>query len=74
MGFADDNLVQHQIRSPIRRLATGQSFATLQHHMAAVTTVAFSPDGSRMLTASWDDTARVFRVGTLSEIAQLLAQ
>ena len=34
----------------------------------------FSPDGQRILTASADKTARVFRVVTISEIAELLAK
>jgi len=34
----------------------------------------FSPDGQRIVTASNDRTARVFRVVTLSEVAELLAR
>jgi WD40 repeat protein len=35
---------------------------------------AFSRDGQRIVTASGDSTARVYRVVTLSEIAELLAK
>jgi hypothetical protein len=34
----------------------------------------FSPDGQRIVTASCDKTARVFRLVTLSEIAELLTK
>lgn len=54
--------------------ASGQHLATLQGHTGSVESAAFSPDGQRIVTASADHTARVFRVVTLSEIADLLAK
>jgi WD40 repeat protein len=34
----------------------------------------FSPDGQRIVTASWDHTARIYRVVTLSDLAELLGK
>jgi WD40 repeat protein len=34
--------------------------AQLQGHTNDVTSVVFSPDGSKILTASWDDTAKLW--------------
>jgi WD40 repeat protein len=35
---------------------------------------AFSPDGQRIVTASYDGTARVYRVFLLSDLIQLLGK
>lgn len=43
-------------------------------HTSRVVSAVFSPDGQRTVTTSDDETARVFRVVTLSEIVDLLAQ
>jgi WD40 repeat protein len=40
----------------------GKPLATLQGHTAAVISAVFSPDGQRILTASWDHTGRVYLV------------
>jgi WD40 repeat protein/serine/threonine protein kinase len=49
----------------LRRQATGGIF-TLYGHTARVNSVAFSPDGTRIVTGSWDHTAKVWdaRTGT----------
>jgi len=47
---------------------------TLQGHTEDVVSAVFSPDGQRIVTASGDKTARVFRVVTLSEVANLLVK
>ncbi|MDI1483038.1 CHAT domain-containing protein [Polyangium sp. y55x31] len=39
--------------------------AVLNGHEADVTTVAFSPDGHRLVTGSWDETARIWDLGRL---------
>jgi WD40 repeat protein len=52
--------------------ATGQLLAKLEGHTGRVNDAAFSPDGQRIVTASSDSTARVFRVSTLSDIAKVL--
>jgi WD40 repeat protein len=36
-----------------------------------VTSAAFSPDGSRIVTASWDETASIWDAATAQEIAVL---
>jgi WD40 repeat protein len=48
--------------------------ATLQGHTDVVKSAEFSPDGQRIVTASDDHTARVFRVLTLHDIDELLAK
>jgi WD40 repeat protein len=52
---------------------SGQLLATLQG-LEGFDSAVFSPDGQLILCASWDYTARVFRLVTLSEIADLLAK
>ena len=54
--------------------ANGQLVTTLQGHTGSVQSAVFSPDGQRIVTASQDDTARVIRMVTFSEIADLLAK
>jgi len=53
---------------------TGQLLAMLQGHTPTVLKAVFSPEGERIVTASEHNTAHVFRVVTLSEIAELLAK
>ena len=43
----------------------------LRGHDNEVTSAAFSPDGSRIVTASWDKTARIWDAGSAKEIAVL---
>jgi eukaryotic-like serine/threonine-protein kinase len=45
--------------------------ATLIGHQAAIRSVAWSPDGSRLATASWDGTARVWDAGAGHELLAL---
>jgi WD40 repeat protein len=45
--------------------------AILRGHDAAVTSAEFSPDGSRIVTASDDKTVRIWDVATAKEIAVL---
>ena len=39
---------------------TGQEIRIFKGHENSVATVAFSPDGARVLTGSWDGTARLW--------------
>src|SRR5262249_61460976 len=43
----------------------------LGRHEAPVVSAAFSPDGSRIVTASWDRTARIWDAASGKEIAVL---
>jgi len=52
-----------------RYRASGQLLATLQSHTRMVRSAEFSPDGQRIVTASNDDTARVWNASS----GQLLA-
>jgi WD40 repeat protein len=45
----------------------------LEGHSGKVWSAAFSPDGQRVVTASDDNTARVFKIVTAEDIARLLA-
>jgi WD40 repeat protein len=49
---------------------TGKKIAVLQHKNL-VTSAEFSDDGSRILTASWDKTARIWNAATGEEITTL---
>jgi WD40 repeat protein len=54
----------------VKRLCTGGLF-TLEGHTDAVTSVAFSPDGQRLATASRDKTAKVWDARTGQELRAL---
>ena len=43
----------------------------LSGHESEVTSAAFSPDGARIVTASWDETARIWDAATGKEITVL---
>jgi WD40 repeat protein len=51
--------------------ATGKEIAVLRGHDAAVRSAAFSPDGSRIVTASVDRTARIWDAATGKEMLVL---
>jgi WD40 repeat protein len=53
--------------------ASGKEMARLEGHSDSVESAAFSPDGQRVVTASDDKTARIFRIVTEEYIAGLLA-
>jgi len=44
---------------------------SLSGHERPVTSAAFSPDGTRIVTASWDNTARIWDAATAKEITVL---
>jgi WD40 repeat protein len=50
---------------------TGALIAELKGHAGSVNSAAFSPDGSRIVTASGDGTARVWMADTRALIAEL---
>lgn len=45
-------------------VSTGEKRATLAGHAEAIPKAAFSPDGNRVVTASWDMTAKVWDVAS----------
>ena len=49
-------------------VATGEEIRAFKGHEDAVWSVAFSPDGARVLTGSWDKTARLWDSSTGKEI------
>jgi uncharacterized caspase-like protein len=52
--------------------ATGRLVRTFQGHTGGVVSLAFSPDGLRILSASTDTTARVWDAVTGTELARLM--
>ena len=51
--------------------ATGQEMLTLKGHTVAVSSVAFSPDGKRIVTGSRDKTVKVWDAATGQEMLTL---
>ena len=51
--------------------ATGQEILSLKGHTAAVTSVAFSPDGKRIVSGSRDKTVKVWDAATGQELLSL---
>jgi len=47
---------------------SGQQIPELKGHTGYVYSASFSPDGKRIVTASWDNTARVWHVESLDEL------
>src|SRR6185369_1940267 len=52
-------------------LETGACRETLQGHTSGVQSVAITPDGKKILSASTDESVRVWEVGSGSEVAKL---
>ena len=52
---------------------TGQMIAKMEGHSLRVNSAFFSPDGQRLVTASNERIALIFRIMTADDIASLLA-
>jgi WD40 repeat protein len=52
-------------------VATAKQVAVLRGHKDGVFSAAFSPDGSRIVTASYDNTAKIWDVAAAKEIVAL---
>jgi len=50
---------------------THLALKTLRSHLEAVCSVAFSPDGQRIVTGSWDETAKVWEAASGRELLTL---
>jgi WD40 repeat protein/serine/threonine protein kinase len=53
------------------QLLTHLDLKTLRGHLDAVSSVAFSPDGQRIVTGSWDQTAKVWEAASGKELRTL---
>ena len=52
-------------------VSTGTRVAELKGHSAGIAAATFAPDGKRVLTGSWDRTARLWDAATGAELARL---
>jgi WD40 repeat protein len=50
---------------------TGEQLRELQGHTDNVTSVAFSPDGNRIVSGSWDKSVRVWDAKTGEQLREL---
>jgi hypothetical protein len=62
---------ENQGAARLRDAATGRVLHTLVGHHKPIDTLAFSPDGKRLATASWDKTVKIWNAQTGTELATL---
>lgn len=70
-GWPDVNEIMEVPRVLAAALLDRRETMVLRGHDDFVTSASFSPDGSRILTASWDGTARLWNTADGAEIAVL---
>ena len=71
LGFSADSqrlVVPKDNTARILETATAKEIAVIGTHGDRVNSASFSPDGRRILTASWDGTARIWDVETGQEV------
>jgi WD40 repeat protein len=61
----------YRAQAHIWDVATATEIAVLRGHTLRVVSAAFSPGGSRVVTASWEGTARIWNAATGEEFAVL---
>jgi WD40 repeat protein len=71
-----DGQVKHYTNRVVRlyETATGKPLTILRGHEDRVVAAAFSPDGKRLVTASWDHTARIWEIATGKPLVTLKKQ
>jgi WD40 repeat protein len=69
--LASAGLIDHQIKIKIWDTASGREYFLLKGHTGLVTSVAFSPDGKRLASASCDRTVRFWDLTAGQEIIPL---
>src|SRR5262249_49437346 len=68
---APDRPYLHEAEAALYRALFAHRQIRIFRHDAAVTHAAFNPKGDRIVTSSFDKTARIWDVGTGSEVAVL---
>ncbi len=71
LAVACENLENSQVTLVIWNLASMEIIKTILVHANSVQSIAFSPDGSRLLSGSYDKTARVWDINTGQELLRL---
>ncbi|MGD0516125.1 MAG: WD40 repeat domain-containing serine/threonine-protein kinase, partial [Thermoguttaceae bacterium] len=61
---AEEKAAAEKAKADAEKANFGKQIHTFRGHNAAVSSVAFSPDGKRVLTGSWDTTAILWDVST----------
>jgi WD40 repeat protein/serine/threonine protein kinase len=64
-------VISHDYYIKCWNTVTGQLESTLQDHTDCIRTLAFSPDGQRMASMSWDGTVKLWDVGTKQVVLTL---
>ena len=54
----------HGIKPKIWDANTGQCLKTLGEHSYYISSVAFSPDGTKIVSGSWDETIKIWNANT----------
>ena len=58
----------------VREATSGKEPLTFKGHGSEIRSMAFSPDGQRIVTGSWDGTAKEWEATTPAQVARLQAE